>query len=135
MLPEPRTNQLFVTDIPSKLEEIQAMLLKIDIPVRQVLIEARIVIANDTFGRSLGVRLGANDLRGVNGGLPGYGVGGDNRITIGGNLNAVGGQTLQTAGGVSYTDSQFVNLPATGSILSIRRASRSRCSARRPTAS
>ncbi len=111
---ETRTNQIFVTDIPSKLEEVQAIIAKIDIPVRQVLIEARIVIANDTFGRSLGVRLGASDLRGVRGGLPGYSIGGDNRVTIGGNINAVGGQTLQTAGGVTYTDTQFVNLPASG---------------------
>jgi type IV pilus assembly protein PilQ len=50
---ETRTNQLFVSDIPSKLEEIQAMITKIDVPVRQVLIEARIVIADDKFGRSL----------------------------------------------------------------------------------
>ena len=111
---EIRTNQLFVSDIPSKLEEIQALITKIDIPVRQVLIEARIVIANDTFGRSLGVRLGGSDLRGTRGGVPGYGVGGDNRVTVGGNLNAVGGQTLQTAGGVGFTDTQFVNLPAAG---------------------
>ncbi len=55
---ETRTNQLFVTDIPSKLEQVQAMIAKIDIPVRQVLIEARIVEAADSFGRSLGVRLG-----------------------------------------------------------------------------
>ncbi|MFM9914454.1 MAG: AMIN domain-containing protein, partial [Rhizobacter sp.] len=54
---ETRTNQLFVSDIPSKLEEIQSLIAKIDIPVRQVLIEARIVEADDSFGRSLGVRL------------------------------------------------------------------------------
>ncbi|WP_290660377.1 AMIN domain-containing protein, partial [Aquabacterium sp.] len=42
---ETRTNQLFVNDIPSKLEEIQQLISKIDIPVRQVLIEARIVEA------------------------------------------------------------------------------------------
>jgi type IV pilus assembly protein PilQ len=57
---ETRTNQLFVSDIPSKLEEIQALIAKIDVPVRQVMIEARIVEANDTWGRSLGVRLGAS---------------------------------------------------------------------------
>ncbi|PTT91918.1 type IV pilus secretin PilQ, partial [Pelomonas sp. HMWF004] len=45
VISESRTNQLFVSDIPSKLEEIQAMIAKIDIPVRQVLIEARIVEA------------------------------------------------------------------------------------------
>ena len=55
---EPRTNQLFVTDIPSKLEEIQALIQQLDIPMRQVLIEARIVEASDSFGRELGVRLG-----------------------------------------------------------------------------
>lgn len=55
---EPRTNQLFVTDTPSKLEEITNLLKKLDVPVRQVLIEARIVEARDTFGRSLGVKFG-----------------------------------------------------------------------------
>ncbi|WP_328515249.1 type IV pilus secretin PilQ [Ralstonia solanacearum] len=53
-----RTNQLFISDIPSKLEEVQAFLLKIDIPVRQVMIEARIVEADDTFSRNLGAKLG-----------------------------------------------------------------------------
>lgn len=110
---EIRTNQLFVSDIPSKLEEIQAMIAKIDIPVRQVLIEARIVIADDSFGRSLGIKLGASDLRGVRGGTPGYGIGGGNRVTIGGNLNAVGSQTLQNGTtGVAFSDTNFVNLPA-----------------------
>ena len=111
---EARTNQLFVSDIPSKLEEIQSLILKIDIPVRQVLIEARIVVANDSFGRSLGVKLGASDLRGTRGGVPGYGLGGDTRVTIGGNLNAVGSQTLQTGATASYSDTNFVNLPAVG---------------------
>ncbi len=112
---EMRTNQLFVSDIPSKLEEIQSLIAKIDIPVRQVLIESRLVIADESFGRSLGVRLGAVDLRGVRGGVPGYGVGGDTRVTVGGNLNAVGSQTLQNgATTVNFSDTNFVNLPAGG---------------------
>ncbi|MEP6739259.1 MAG: type IV pilus secretin PilQ [Caldimonas sp.] len=112
---EARTNQLFVSDIPSKLEEIQNLIAKIDIPVRQVLIESRMVIADDTFGRSLGVRLGGSDLRGVQGGIPGYGVGGDTRVTVGGNLNAVGSQTLQNGTtSVAFSDTNFVNLPAIG---------------------
>jgi type IV pilus assembly protein PilQ len=110
---ETRTNQLFVSDIPSKLEEIQMMISKIDVPVRQVLIEARIVIADDKFGSSLGVKLGAQDLRGIRGGVPGYTVSGDTRVTVGGNMNAVGGQTLQTDAG-AFSDSQFVTLPAIG---------------------
>lgn len=56
---EPRTNQIFVTDIVAKLEEIEALIKKIDIPVKQVLIEARIVEASDDFSKALGVRFGA----------------------------------------------------------------------------
>jgi type IV pilus assembly protein PilQ len=111
---ETRTNQLFVTDIPSKLEEIQMLIAKIDIPVRQVLIEARIVEADDKFGRTLGVKLGSTDLRGIQGGIPGYQVGGGNYVTIGGNYSNVGVQTRQTPiTNTSYLpDSQFVSLPA-----------------------
>jgi type IV pilus assembly protein PilQ len=113
---ESRTNQLFISDIPSKLEEIQAMIAKIDIPVRQVLIEARIVIADDRFGRSLGVKLGFADLRGAKGGVSGYPIGGgDGHVGIGGNINAVATQTGQTSTTtIPLTDTQFVNLPATG---------------------
>jgi type IV pilus assembly protein PilQ len=111
---ETRTNQLFVTDVPSKLEEIQSMIAKIDIPVRQVLIEARIVEADDSFGRSLGIKLGGTDLRGLRGGIPGYNVGGNNYATVGGNYSNVGVQTGQTPNtATSYLpDSQFVNMPA-----------------------
>ncbi|WP_442953160.1 type IV pilus secretin PilQ [Paucibacter sp. XJ19-41] len=108
---ETRTNQLFVSDIPSKLEEILAMIAKIDVPVRQVLIEARIVEADDKFGRSLGVKLGSQDLRGLQGGIPGYNVGGSNYVTIGGNSLAVGAQTNQGVA-QNYANSNFVNLPA-----------------------
>jgi type IV pilus assembly protein PilQ len=111
---EARTNQLFVSDIPSKLEEIQAMIQKIDIAVRQVLIESRIVVADDSFSRSLGVKLGGLDQRGIQGGMPGYSVGGDNRVTIGGNLNAVASQTNQTGATLAAGDTNFINLPATG---------------------
>ncbi len=114
VISETRTNQLFVSDIPSKLEEIQSLILKIDIPVRQVLIESRIVEADETFGRSLGVKLGASDLRGVRGGVPGYSVGGGTRVSPGANLNAVGGQTLQNGNTVNFSDTNFVNLPAVG---------------------
>jgi len=55
---DPRTNILFVTDIPSKLEEVRRIIRQIDTTVRQVLIEARIVIADDKFSRELGVRFG-----------------------------------------------------------------------------
>jgi type IV pilus assembly protein PilQ len=119
VLYETRTNQLFVSDIPSKLEEVQALIAKIDIQVRQVLIEARIVEADDSFGRALGIKLGSTDLRGIRGGIPGYRVAGGNYITIGGNYSNVGVQTGQTPNtDTSYSpDSQFVNLPASTSRL------------------
>jgi type IV pilus assembly protein PilQ len=114
VIADARTNQLFVSDIPSKLEEIQLLISRIDIPVRQVLIEARIVEADDSFGRALGVRLGGSDLRGLRGGVPGYPVAGDTRIVPGSSLNAVGYQTSQipATGTLPFNDSTFVNLPA-----------------------
>jgi type IV pilus assembly protein PilQ len=54
---DPQSNILFVNDIPSKLEEIRSFIKAIDIGARQVLIEARVVEANDTFNRELGVKM------------------------------------------------------------------------------
>ncbi|MBX9717144.1 MAG: type IV pilus secretin PilQ [Burkholderiaceae bacterium] len=110
VLYETRTNQLFVSDTPSKLQEIQELIAKIDIPVRQVLIEARIVEADDSFGRSLGVRLGVNDAR--TGNNAGFGTGGGQRVAIGGNLNVVGNRTGQTGSIPLLNDTNFLNLPA-----------------------
>ncbi len=53
-----RTNILFVQDTGSRLEEVRRLIRQIDITVRQVVIESRIVIADDKFGRQLGVRFG-----------------------------------------------------------------------------
>jgi len=115
VIAEPRTNQLFVTDITSRLEQVQQLVGKLDIAVRQVLIEARIVEASDTFGRSLGVRLGGSDLRGVRGGDPGYSVGGgSNRLALGGTYNAVSGTTGESSTTLDTTNTTFVNLPAAG---------------------
>ncbi len=54
---DPQSNILFVNDIPSKLEEIRSFIGAIDIGARQVLIEARVVEASDSFNRSLGAKL------------------------------------------------------------------------------
>jgi type IV pilus assembly protein PilQ len=114
VIAEPRTNQLFVTDISSKLEQVQALIAKLDIAVRQVLIEARIVEASDTFGKSLGVRLGGSDLRGIRGGDAGYGVGGGNRVALGGSYDAVSGTTGESSAVPTTLNTSFVNLPANG---------------------
>jgi type IV pilus assembly protein PilQ len=115
VLYETRTNQLFVNDIPSKLEEIQQLIAKVDIPVRQVMIEARIVEADDKFGKSLGAKLGASDMRGLRGGVPGFNVGGNNQLSIGGTYLGVGEDTLQAklTDGSYIPNTYFVNLPAT----------------------
>ncbi|MFN7484738.1 MAG: type IV pilus secretin PilQ [Betaproteobacteria bacterium] len=112
VISESRTNQLFVSDIPSKLEEVQSLIQRIDIPVRQVLIEARIVEADDSFGRALGVKLGAVDARGIRGGVPGYNLGGNNYAAIGGNYNAINTTVGLLPPPIPVPDSQFVNLPA-----------------------
>jgi type IV pilus assembly protein PilQ len=114
VIAEPRTNQLFVTDISSRLEQVQQLITKLDIAVRQVLIEARIVEASDTFGRSLGVRLGGSDLRGVRGGDPGYAIAGNNRVAFGGTYEALSGTTGEGGGGLTTANTSFVNLPALG---------------------
>ena len=112
VLAEPRTNQLFVSDIPSKLEEVQAMIARIDIASRQVMIEARIVQANDNFGRALGVKLGGNLANNNQFG------GSLNGAALGGNYSAVGSNGSAPNGVLSYSDSQFVNLPAQAGIIS-----------------
>jgi len=53
-----RTNVLIVQDTPSKLDQVRALIQRIDISVKQVLIEARVVIADDKFSRQLGARFG-----------------------------------------------------------------------------
>jgi type IV pilus assembly protein PilQ len=53
-----RTNTVFVQDTPSRLEEVRRLITKIDVPVRQVMIEARIVEADESFSKNLGVRFG-----------------------------------------------------------------------------
>ena len=56
-----RSNKIFVTDVASRLNELRRLIAEIDIPPRQVMIEARIVEANKDFARDLGVRLGYGD--------------------------------------------------------------------------
>lgn len=109
VISEARTNQLFINDIPSKLEEIQALIAKIDVPVRQVLIEARIVEADDSFSRNLGVRLGTKNSGAV-------ASSGNINVGVSGNYSGVVAETGQTLSGsaASVANSYFVNLPGAG---------------------
>ncbi|TSE20221.1 Type IV pilus biogenesis and competence protein PilQ [Tepidimonas alkaliphilus] len=108
-----RTNQVFVTDVAARLEAVREYIRRVDAPKRQVMIQARIVEANEGFSQSLGVRLGGADLRGVRGGDPGYSIGGGARVALGGSYNAIGGTTGQTDP-LNFADTTMVNLPAKG---------------------
>lgn len=106
---DPRTNTVFVQDTASRLEEIRKLIGKIDVPVRQVMIEARIVEAIDTFARNLGVKLGYNDMTGKGTQLGG----GSTRGLVGGQLAATGYTTGQISTPVPSMDQSLsVNLPA-----------------------
>ena len=109
-----RSNKLFATDTPSRLDELRRLLSEIDVPVRQVLIEARIVEATDSFAKNLGSRLGIHDYRGAD---VGHRVLGNNspRFNIGGRITDTGFHTQQTSTNPDFLkDAQSVNLPAAG---------------------
>ena len=105
-----RTNQIFVQDTPSKLDEVRELLKKTDKATRQVLIEARIVEATDTFSRNVGVRLGYNDTTGRGDQIPG----GNRRALVGGGLAATGAATGQGSSSSFLPDSTFVSMAAPG---------------------
>lgn len=84
-----RTNTLLVIDIPKRVEEIRRLVTMLDKPVDQVVIEARIVIANENFARDLGARFGVSASK--------------ERVNVGGALGASEG--VFTPGGLN------VNLP------------------------
>lgn len=82
-----RNNMLFIQDVPSRIEEIRKLLKQIDIATRQVLIEAKIVIADDKFGRDLGAKFG----------LSGRNRSGNTSIGLGGTLENSGSNAAAIA--------------------------------------
>ena len=107
-----RTNTLFVQDTPSRLEDVRRLIAKIDIAVRQVMIEARIVEANDSFSRNLGARLGIHDTQ-----ASGHRILGQNspRVVAGAGLADTGFHTGQIATIPDFfANATNVNLPAAG---------------------
>ena len=116
-----RTNTVFVQDVPTRLEEVRKLIAQIDVPVRQVMIEARIVEASDTFSKNLGAKLGYNSTK------PGgdHLLGPSARYNIGGQLSSTaqltssspfsdGGSRALVSGSPDITTGQNVSLPATG---------------------
>ena len=106
-----RTNAIIITETIERINKFREVLDRLDVPVRQVLIEARIVTATSSFGESLGVRWGAL----------GYGSYDDGNINtqFGGSLTTIGEirESLTAGGGLTYSqeDNLIVDLPAPGS--------------------
>ncbi|MGE0387814.1 MAG: type IV pilus secretin PilQ [Gammaproteobacteria bacterium] len=102
-----RTNTLLIQETAEKIGEIRKLVSTLDIPVRQVLIESRVVIANEDFSRDLGVKFGYSLARSGNSGR---------FLSLGGKIE---GDTEFQAGNTSFfTDNKenfIVNVPVTGS--------------------
>ncbi|MDA8129162.1 MAG: type IV pilus secretin PilQ [Betaproteobacteria bacterium] len=92
---ELKTNTLIITDTPRKIQEIRELLARLDVPARQVMIEARVVVATDGWSRDLGARLGFQAIN---------------------NVGRIGGDAHQIGGNVATTPATIptANFPASG---------------------
>jgi len=97
-----RTNTLIVRETTKRLDEVKKLIRKLDVPVRQVMIEARVVIADDSFTENLGVKFGAGKQANVGGGKS-FAVGGSGTQ---GNTNA----QVNSTGQIGTLNSQLVDL-------------------------
>lgn len=108
LVADERTNTLMISDIPKKVAQMRELIAVIDRPVDQVLIEGRIVIANDTFARDLGAKFGIGGKHDYNNGdntaTIGSGASGSGNATRGLNVNLPANSfTKGTAASVAYT--------------------------------
>ncbi len=78
-----RTNSIILTDTEEKISAFRKLIKQIDIPIRQVMIEARIVVANTDFTKELGVNWGVEGYKVSDGGTNGFGFGGSRQINVG----------------------------------------------------
>lgn len=105
---ELKTNTLIITDTARKIQEVRELLARLDVPARQVMIEARVVVATDGWSRDLGARLGFTQVNKVGN------VFGDKQ-----QLEGIGsGQDLPTATGAADLSLSLLNL-ANGNLLSL----------------
>ena len=112
-----RTNTLFVQDTGGRLEEARRLIQQLDIPVRQVLIEARIVIADDKWGHQLGVRFGTQSAfhtNNYNFGVSGTGT--DTINPVANNPVSRGASTLTYPGAATGSPNFFSGTSGTGVI-------------------
>jgi type IV pilus assembly protein PilQ len=96
-----RTNTLLILETRERIAEIRGLVSRLDIPVRQVLIESRIVIANEDFARELGTRFGVST------------IGTIGNATVGQSGSNAGSRDVLAGNLPSLNDSYAVNLPGT----------------------
>jgi type IV pilus assembly protein PilQ len=110
-----RTNTLLVQDTATRLQDIRRLVETLDIPIRQVLIESRIVVVNDNFSRDLGVRFGFTGVNDTSNGLVAVTGSGEGADTITGSaLTNINDPTNGTAFPVTVpnlADRYNVNVP------------------------
>lgn len=118
-----RTNTLLVQDTAEKLTDIRKLVAALDIPVRQVLIESRIVVANEDFSKDIGVRFGYSQINNPKNLALNEGNGTQSDF-----VSAIGGSIpgdVQYGGPTSFTTPQgqenyIVNLPVAGPAAAFR---------------
>lgn len=103
-----RTNSIILTETESKITEFLALIEKLDVPIRQVLIESRIVIANSTFSKEIGIRWGGSGVSENGGGL----ANGGSLTTIGGSLDSLSPSLNGPANILNSVNNNIVSLAA-----------------------
>ena len=107
-----RTNTLLVQDTAERLQDVRRMVSTLDVPIKQVLIESRIVVVNDDFSRDLGVRLGVSAFNESNTGITtitGSGAGTDGMINS--YIDGLNDTSLPTIEYPTLTNRYNVNVP------------------------
>ena len=105
---ELKTNTLIVTDTARKIQEVRELLARLDVPARQVMIEARVVVATDGWSRDLGARLSFLATNQVGN------IGGDKHLLTGDGR----GQALPVSGNAANLVTSLINLK-NGNLLSL----------------
>lgn len=124
---DPATNTLIITDNRHVIQKFQKLIEELDVPTRQVMVEARIVEAEDSFSRNIGVKFGYNTVKGrntwgsnLNNALSNHSTNVDNNRTIANNILS-GANTLPTTKPLEFSPN--ISLPvsaATSSIALVR---------------
>ncbi len=109
-----RTNTLILQDVAASLDSIRSMVAKLDIPVRQVLIESRIVNADESFSKDLGVNFGFSKLTRQNPSTQSRGGEGEPGLIVGGGLPGITDFGDTTTFNDGSNENLMVTLPAPG---------------------